>query len=82
MISRVDGDEFVAVLTQSDTAAVNAVIARIRDCTNSYNRNHPDLLVATSLGGATAANKEEISVALKQSDKLMYADKTARKKNR
>ncbi len=82
MIARVGGDEFVAVLTKSDTAAINTAIARIRDCTNSYNRNHPDLHVSMSLGGATAAQKEEISVALKQSDKLMYADKTARKKNR
>ncbi len=82
MIARVGGDEFVAVLTQSDTAAINAAIARIRDCTNSYNHKHPDLPVSMSLGGATAANKEDISVALKQSDTLMYADKIARKKGR
>lgn len=81
MIARVGGDEFVAVLTQSDTAAIKAAILRIRDCTSSYNSNYPDLPVSMSLGGATAANKDEISVALKQSDALMYADKIARKKN-
>ncbi|HMB16074.1 MAG TPA: diguanylate cyclase [Pelovirga sp.] len=82
MIARVGGDEFVAILTNSDAHTTNAAIDRICECTDSYNRHHPDLQVSMSLGGATAPCKDQIPEALKQSDTLMYANKIARKKDR
>src|SRR6056297_427834 len=82
VIARVGGDEFVAILTNSDAHATRATIDRICERTDSYNRHHPDLKVSMSLGGATATCKDQISKALKQSDALMYSNKIARKKDR
>jgi len=82
LAARLGGDEFVVVITNSDSDATNAAIGRICECTNSYNRHHPDLQVSMSLGGATATCKDEIAEALRRSDTLMYANKIARNKNR
>ena len=82
MVARLGGDEFIAVLTQSDAAVTKVAINRIRDFTDRYNRDHLDLPVSMSVGGATATSKDEIPEALKQSDALMYANKADRKKNR
>lgn len=82
MVARVGGDEFIAILTSSNTAAAQTAMARIRACTDHYNRDHPDLPVSMSMGGATATSKNAIADALKQSDARMYADKLSRKKNR
>ncbi len=82
MVARVGGDEFIAVLTNSDADAAKAAINRIRECADRYNREHTDLPVSMSLGGATATSKDKIAAALKQSDALMYDDKITRKKIR
>lgn len=82
MVARVGGDEFIAVLTDSDAEAAAAAINRVRECAQLHHHKYPHLKVSMSIGGATASEKGQMTTALKLSDARMYEDKLSRKRNR
>ena len=81
-VARTGGDEFVALLPEMDQDGARAAVERIRNCMQAFNSEHAGPLVSISLGTATAANADEIPLALKEADERMYADKVQRKQQR
>jgi diguanylate cyclase (GGDEF)-like protein/PAS domain S-box-containing protein len=76
MVARIGGDEFVALLPQTDAARVEMVIPRIRDSVS----NHQPL--SLSIGAAsTDAPGSSIAQLVKLADHRMYAEKTAKRTN-
>lgn len=76
VLSRVGGDEFAAVLVNTDEENGRKVVARIRDSIDSYNKTNQDIPLSISIGLATAATGETSTEELfKTADDLMYRDK-------
>jgi diguanylate cyclase (GGDEF)-like protein/PAS domain S-box-containing protein len=78
VLARIAGDEFAALLPDTNAAGVEQFVTRIRDCLVEQNTRHPDLPVQLSLGAATA-EKNNLVATMTLADQRMYADKAARK---
>ncbi len=76
ILARVGGDEFSAILMNTDRSTGEKIVRRIRENVNKYNQANPERPLGISLGVATA---EDRSIALKdlfkRADDLMYRDK-------
>jgi diguanylate cyclase (GGDEF)-like protein/PAS domain S-box-containing protein len=76
VLARVGGDEFTAVLPNTDEATAGEVIKRIRSTIRKFCEEHHDLYLSLSLGAATAHNPDVTFTELfKQADDAMYKDK-------
>jgi len=76
VLARVGGDEFTAILTNTDEATADKVLKRIRYNVKDFSDNNPDLYLSISLGMATAmSNETSHSELFKQADDSMYRDK-------
>lgn len=80
ILSRTGGDEFAALLLQTDAETVGQMLNRIRVKVDEYNAANSDLPVQLSLGAFTAA-RQNLMTTFVEADRRMYADKAARKKN-
>lgn len=80
VVARIGGDEFVILLPRTDHEAVIAVIQRLRnedsDPVLGFFAGH------LSIGAATAKDSSELQNTIKNADRLMYADKTKRRRFR
>lgn len=86
VLARVGGDEFTAVLPNTDEATAGKVIKRIRSTIRKFSEEHQDLYLSLSLGVSTAYSPDvSFTELFKQADDAMYKDKfapSARAKNR
>ncbi len=76
ILARVGGDEFAAILPNTDERTGEKVVQRILNRVENYNWYHPQLPLSLSIGKA-CAEKEDSSLheAFKEADDLMYRDK-------
>ena len=86
VLARVGGDEFTAVLPNTDEATADKVVKRIRNTIRKFSEEHHDLYLSLSLGASTAYSSDvSFTELFKQADDAMYKDKyepSARAKNR
>ncbi len=76
VLARIGGDEFAALLVNTDEEAAQKVVARIRNEISVYNRGNPEIPLSLSIGTATAEDKSTFLEDLrKEADELMYHDK-------
>lgn len=79
MVARVGGDEFSAILRQTEQATGELIVKRIRKKVNDYNRGKSDVPLGISVGIATAEDaREPLRVIYKKADDSMYRDKLYR----
>lgn len=72
------GDEFIAVLRDTDRAAVESCLARVRANVNEYSEAHPDMPISYAVGYALSSDFDEpptMRELFSQADKNMYIDK-------
>lgn len=79
ILARIGGDEFALLLPQTDQAAADEVVGRIRSYQQRFNQAMPKYPVHFSVGVATASRGSDIPETFKQADAQMYADKMMRK---
>ncbi len=79
ILARVGGDEFCAIMPNTNRETGENIIRRIKTNISIYNAKHHDLPLNLSLGLATADNPDILLKDLfKQADDLMYRDKLYR----
>jgi diguanylate cyclase (GGDEF)-like protein len=78
VVARIGGDEFVVLLTKTDSLTVEGTILRIREKLYEHNIKYPELQLNASLGASTVEGGK-LSEALSVADGRMYAEKIARK---
>ena len=77
-VGRDGGDEFIAVLRDTDRAAVESCLARVRANVNEYSEVHADMPISYAVGYALSSNFDEpptMRELFSQADKNMYVDK-------
>ena len=77
IFARIGGDEFAALLPETDAATAQQIVSRIKVRLLDHNARNPTLPLQLSLGAATAA--DNLTDAFTLADKRMYADKSLRK---
>ncbi len=80
IVARIGGDEFVALLLENDLSSAETIKDRLQEAVINYNAK-TDLKISVSIGYAVAGDKESNwEDLLHEADKLMYAEKSAKKK--
>lgn len=80
IVARIGGDEFAALLPQTDYDTVMTIVERVRNKIEEYNSSRPNSTFNISLGCGTAETGDLIQT-LKLADQHMYADKDIHKAN-
>lgn len=80
IVARIGGDEFAALLPQTDYETVMTIVERIRNKIEEINSSRQNSTFNISLGCATAESNDLIQT-LKLADQHMYADKDMHKAN-
>lgn len=77
ILARIGGDEFGAILPNTDAASGEAIYNRILDNIKMFNQSHSDLPLSLSVGMATAesAEKADLHELLRAADEYMYREK-------
>ncbi|MGM0652669.1 MAG: diguanylate cyclase [Bacillota bacterium] len=76
ILARVGGDEFSAILTETDKKTGERLVRRIRKAIESYNQDNIELPLSISIGVATADNDDySLKDLFKRADDMMYRDK-------
>jgi diguanylate cyclase (GGDEF)-like protein len=79
ILCRIGGDEFAAILPQTDAETAETLSIRIRATLNQLNKSEGGIPLDISLGVATTKTSEtSLSELYKQADDLMYKDKLYR----
>ncbi len=78
VVARIGGDEFAAILQNTDAAVVAEAIARIRHGQAGINGKNKGYGLSMSLGNATADRSDQLDEALKLADSKMYDHKFRR----
>lgn len=79
VVARIGGDEFAAILQNTDADVVQEAIRRILQFQADINGENSAYTLSLSLGSATAARRSQLNEALKQADSRMYDYKFRRK---
>lgn len=74
IVARIGGDEFVALLPNTDGANATQILTRVRERLVKYNEGAPAQL-SLALGVATATESGTLLQVLQQADAQMYRDK-------
>ncbi len=79
IIARWGGDEFIIMMPQTGRSEAEKVAERLKaGCEGRFIRNHP---LSVSAGAASKDNEnEDILLAIKKADELMYEDKQRKKR--
>ena len=83
-VGRDGGDEFLAVLWDTDRVAVESCLAQVRMNVNEYSEAHPDMPISYAVGYALSSDFDEpptMRELFSQADKNMYIDKNRAKKS-
>jgi diguanylate cyclase (GGDEF)-like protein len=80
ILSRVGGDEFAALLPNTDAATAESIVQRILSRVEEYRLAHGETPIRLSIGTATA-EKKDLLEAFMQADRRMYENKAARQKS-
>ena len=80
-VGRDGGDEFIAVLKQVDHEQVKDCLQMIREQTERYSKNHPDMLLSYAVGYALSTDfpGSNMKDLFRYADKNMYVDKNRAK---
>ena len=79
VVARVGGDEFAALLPNTDEAALKEAMERLQQQLSQSNREHAPLPLSLSIGAATARDPEELMDSWRIADERMYRQKKGRK---
>lgn len=77
-VGRDGGDEFIAVLWDTDRATVESCLNQVRMNVNEYSKTHPDIPISYAVGYALSSDFDEpptMRELFSQADKNMYVDK-------
>jgi len=78
VVARIGGDEFVAILPNTDSREGEAIARRILKAVDEFNGENPELHLSLSVGAAIARwPHQPLDEALKLADKAMYTNKAA-----
>ena len=73
IVARVGGDEFAAILVNTDAQRAAAIVARINSNIDAYNQKSPGLPLSVSIGCATAVHGlRSLREVYKEADARMY----------
>ena len=75
IVARIGGDEFAALLPQTDPAAAAQCLQRVRARIAAYNAAHLATPLSISLGMASTDANQNIAATLRLADSDMYEDK-------
>ena len=80
-VGRDGGDEFIAVLKQVDHEQVKECLQMIREQTERYSKNHPDMPLSYAVGYALSTDflGSNMKDLFRYADKNMYVDKNRAK---
>ncbi len=78
VVARIGGDEFAVILPQTDAAAGERALQRLRARLEEHNRAHPDQPLHMSLGLATGEKGRPLAEVVAEADRQMYQAKLQR----
>jgi len=79
ILTRVGGDEFVAILPRTGKKAAEKIARRLHDAVKNYNQEQRQLHLSISVGISTAAEPQKnLRDTYKEADDLMYREKLHR----
>lgn len=81
VVARVGGDEFAALLPNTDEATLREAMERLQMQLAQSNRGHGQLPLSLSIGAATAHDGQELMASWRLADQRMYRQKKGRKNN-
>jgi diguanylate cyclase (GGDEF)-like protein/PAS domain S-box-containing protein len=76
--ARIGGDEFAAILPNTDAAALIEAMERLQQHIAASNVENPGQTVSLSIGAATAKSGDELMAAWRKADQRMYRHKKRR----
>ena len=79
VVARVGGDEFAALLPNTDETALREAMERLQQHLVQSNEGHAPQPLSLSIGAATAQNGEELMASWRLADQRMYRQKKGRK---
>lgn len=79
VVSRIGGDEFAILLPETDAAAMQAILPRLKSNLDKYNREFFDLAIELSIGMETGEKGSILTATMKKADDRMYEDKWGKK---
>jgi len=79
VVARLGGDEFAVLFAGTDAACLQVAVQRLKSNLEENNRQAGEMVVALSIGAATADRGMLLSGTMKQADDRMYEDKLARR---
>jgi diguanylate cyclase (GGDEF)-like protein/PAS domain S-box-containing protein len=79
IIARIGGDEFAALLPNTDKKAASEALGRVREIVQKNNKNENGIKLSISLGVNTAEKGTDLKKVLQKADKNMYQEKSKKK---
>lgn len=74
--ARIGGDEFAVIMPRTDRDSAEAVVSRIREHFDLYNKSDPDFKIGISLGVAVSENSDQsLDSVYIEADRRMYEEK-------
>lgn len=77
--ARIGGDEFAAILPNTDETALVEALERLQAALILNNAEHPENPLSLSIGAATAHSGDELMAAWRTADQRMYGHKKGRR---
>lgn len=82
VLARIGGDEFVALLPNTDDSSVQGILERARQAILHDNLLHAERVLSLSFGAVTVRKEELLVGALPEADAKMYIEKLAKERLR
>jgi diguanylate cyclase (GGDEF)-like protein/PAS domain S-box-containing protein len=79
IIARIGGDEFAALLPNTDEEAASEALKRVRSNVQKNNKVEKGVVLSISLGVDTAEKGMDLKKALQEADRNMYQEKSKKK---